>query len=44
MLEDEVDDKYYISDAFIKYAEESTSEQVDKGNGFKFEPIERERE
>lgn len=42
-LEDEVDEKFYISDTYIKYAEESTSEQTDNGNGFKFEPIERER-
>ena len=41
-LEDVVDEKFYISDAYIKYAEESTKEQHDSGNGFKFEPRERE--
>lgn len=43
LLEDEVDEKFYISDTYIKYAEQATSEQSDKGNGFKFEPVERER-
>lgn len=37
-LEDEVDEKFYISDTYIKYAEESSTQQTDKGNGFKFEP------
>lgn len=39
-LEDEVDEKFYISDAYIKYAERATSEQTVNGNGFKFEPVE----
>lgn len=43
-LEDEVDDKYYISDEFIEYAERVTLDQQAKGNGFKFDPVERERE
>ena len=41
-LEDEVDEKYYISDTYIKYAESSTAEQKHNGNGFKFLPQERE--
>lgn len=41
-LEGEVDEKFYISDAYIKYAEESTDEQAGVGNNFKFEPIERD--
>lgn len=44
MLEDEVDEKYYLSkevvDTFIAYNER----QETKGNGFRFEPLERERE
>lgn len=42
-LEDEVDEKFYISDAYIKYAEESTEEQTENGNHFKFEPVNKER-
>lgn len=41
-LEKDVDEKFYISDTYIKYAEKSTSEQTDSGNGFKFEPRESE--
>lgn len=37
-LEDEVDEKFYISDTYIKYAEDSSKEQKENGNGFKFEP------
>ena len=44
LLEDEVDDKYYLSDAYIEYAENLTIEMTKAGNGFKFAPIERERE
>lgn len=40
-LEDIVDDKYYLSDAYIEYAENMTKEMSAKGNGFKFEPRER---
>lgn len=42
-LEDEVDEKFYISDAYIKYAEESTEEQTENGNHFKFEPVNKEQ-
>ena len=42
-LEDDVDEKFYISDTYIKYAENASSEQTDNGNGFKFEPVEKER-
>lgn len=40
-LEDEVDEKFYISDTYIKYAEKASSEQTENGNGFKFEPTDR---
>ena len=41
--ETEVDEKYYLSDAFIEYAENQTVKMTKAGNGFKFEPVERER-
>ena len=43
-LEETVDEKYYLSDAYIEYAENLTIEQTAAGNGFRFEPVERERE
>lgn len=43
MLEDSVEDKYYLSDDYLKYAEDVTIKQTAIGNNFKFEPIERER-
>ena len=42
-LEDEVDDKYYLSDRYIRYAEKSSEDMKEVGNGFRFEPVERER-
>lgn len=42
LLEDEVDEKYYLSDAYIEYAENLTIEMTKAGNGFKFAPVERE--
>ena len=44
MLEETVDEKYYLSDEMIKYFVANNEKQKDKGNGFKFEPFERERE
>ena len=44
MLEDNVDDKYYLSEKMIQYFIRNSSEQKPKGNGFRFEPFERERE
>lgn len=41
--ETEVDEKYYLSDAFIEYAENQTVKMTKAGNGFKFEPVEREQ-
>ena len=38
MLENEVDEKYYLSDKIIKFFNENTKKQQEKGNGFKFEP------
>lgn len=44
MLEDEVDEKFYLTDEQVASFEASTAKAQAKGNGFKFEPIERERE
>lgn len=44
ILEDEVDEKYYLSDEQVASFKASTAKAQAKGNGFKFEPIERERE
>ena len=43
-LENEVDEKYYLSDKQVASFKASTERAKAKGNGFKFEPIERERE
>lgn len=43
LLEDEVDEKYYLSDEQVASFKASTEKAQAKGNGFKFEPIERER-
>lgn len=43
-LEENVEEKYFLSDAFLKYAEERSIRMAAIGNGFKFEPRERERE
>lgn len=44
ILEDEVDEKFYLTDKQVASFEVSTAKAQAKGNGFKFEPIERERE
>lgn len=44
VLEDEVDEKYYLSDEQVASFKASTAKAQAKGNGFKFAPIERERE
>ena len=44
MLEDNVDEKYYIKDSGIEYFENHNKECAEKNLGFRFEPIERERE
>ena len=38
MLEDEVDEKFYLSDRTLNFFIENTKKQQAKGNGFKFEP------
>ena len=43
ILEKEVDEKYYLSDEQVASFKASTAKAQAKGNGFKFEPIERER-
>lgn len=44
MLEDKVDEKYYLSDEVIAHFIENSNKQKEKGNGFRFDPFERERE
>lgn len=44
ILEDEVEERYYLTDEQVASFRASTAKQQAKGNGFKFEPIERERE
>lgn len=44
ILEDKVEERYYLTDEQVASFRASTAKQQAKGNGFKFEPIERERE
>lgn len=44
LLDDEVDEKYYISDGYLHYAESTTERMIAEGKGIRFEPRERERE
>lgn len=44
LLEDKVDEKYYLSKEFIESMLLHNEKEKAKGNSFKFEPIERERE
>lgn len=44
LLEDRVDEKYYLSDKTINGFLASNLKNAERGNGFKFEPFERERE
>lgn len=39
VLEDEVDEKYYLSDKMLSYLEGNSERQKKKGNGFKFDPV-----
>lgn len=38
LLEDEVDEKYYLSDKFLAYCLRNDEIQKEKGNGFRFSP------
>lgn len=44
MLEDNVDEKYYLSDDMVRFFIANSEKQKELGNGFRFEPFERERE
>lgn len=44
LLEDKVDEKYYLSDQMLSYFIANSEKQKKLGNGFRFEPYERERE
>ena len=41
---EDVDEKYYLSEEMVKWYRENSSKQKELGNGFRFEPVERERE
>lgn len=43
VLENDVDEKYYLSDERVTGLVASTEKERAKGNGFKFEPIEKEK-
>ena len=42
MLEDEVEDKYFLSDKMISFFKENSKKNEDIGNGFRFKPIKEE--
>ena len=44
MLEDNVDEKYYLSEDMVKFFVANSEKQKELGNGFRFDPFERERE
>jgi len=44
LLEDEVDDKYYLSEAAVEFYMVNSANCAANGSGFSFEPRERERE
>jgi DNA (cytosine-5)-methyltransferase 1 len=44
VLEDKVDEKYYLSDDMVKFFVANSEKQKQLGNGFRFDPFERERE
>lgn len=41
---EDVDEKYYLSEEMVKWYRENSDKQKELGNGFRFEPVERERE
>ncbi len=41
---EDVDERYYLSEEMVKYYRENSDKQKNLGNGFRFEPVERERE
>lgn len=42
LLEQDVNDKYWLTDGYVKSLLDRNEEQINKGNGFLFEPVERE--
>jgi DNA (cytosine-5)-methyltransferase 1 len=38
VLEDNVDERYYLSDKMIECFQKHTEVQIERGNGFRFEP------
>ena len=44
LLEDKADEKYYLSDDMVRFFIANSDKQKELGNGFRFQPIDRERE
>lgn len=44
MLEDEVDEKYLLSEKLVSYFEKHKEEQKEKGNGFGWQPLDKNSE
>lgn len=44
LLEENVDEKYYLSDRVVKYFTEHSEDMKAKGNGFRFQPFDKEAE
>ena len=42
VLEDEVDEKFYLSDKMLNFFVENSKNNEEKGNGFRFKPIDKE--
>lgn len=42
LLEEQVDEKYFLSEKTIKFFEENSEKNKEKGNGFRFKPVEKE--
>lgn len=43
LLEDEVDEKYYLSEKMLNYCLAASQEQQDAGNGYEFAPVDTEQ-
>lgn len=44
MLEEDVDEKYYLSNTLVEFFVENDKRQKEKGNGFRFKPLDKEDE
>ena len=44
VLEEKVEERYYLTDEQVASFKATTAKAIEKGNGFRFEPMTRERE